>query len=242
MKFSSPTKTEDFMTEKFSQVPRRSFLSRIGIGAAALGAGVAASMPAAAAQTNGFQARRHTVDAWMDAPQASHRIVIDSSSPDSGGSALLFAANTLIANKTGYNLDPSDIAIIVVFRHDSTAFGYSDAIWEKYGEIISDLTDFTDPKTDTAPATNLYNTNGYESLPNSGITIDILAQQGVQFAICNMATQYLAEAIAEKTKGDPGVVYRELIANRIPNSHLAAAGVLAVNRAQEYGYTLLTAL
>jgi intracellular sulfur oxidation DsrE/DsrF family protein len=242
MKFSGPTKTEDFMTEKFSQVARRSFLSRIGMGAAALGAGVAASVPSAAAQTNGFQARRHTVDAWMDAPQASHRIVIDSSSPDSGGSALLFAANTLIANKTGYNLDPSDIAIIVVFRHDSTAFGYSDAIWEKYGEIISDLTDFTDPKTDTAPSTNLYNTNGYESLSNSGITIDILARQGVQFAICNMATQYLAEAIAEKTKGDPGVVYRELIANRIPNSHLAAAGVLAVNRAQEYGYTLLTAL
>ena len=231
------------MTEKFSQVARRSFLSRIGIGAAALGACVAASAPTAAAQTNGFQPRRHTADAWMDAPQASHRIVIDSSSADNGGSALLFAANTLIANKTGYNLDPSDIAIIVVFRHDSTAFGYSDAIWEKYGEIISDLTDFTDPKTDTVPSTNLYNTNGYESLlPNSGITIDILARQGVQFAICNMAKQYLAESIAEKTKGDPGAIYRELIANRSPKSHLAAAGVLAVNRAQEYGYTLLTAL
>ncbi len=230
------------MTEKFSQVARRSFLSRIGIGAAALGACVAASAPTAAAQTNGFQPRRHTADAWMDAPQASHRIVIDSSSADNSGSALLFAANTLIANKTGYNLDPSDIAIIVVFRHDSTAFGYSDEIWGKYGEIISDLTDFTDPKTDTAPSTNLYNTNGYESLPNSGITIDILARQGVQFAICNMATQYLAESIAEKTKGDPVAIYRELIANRIPNSHLAAAGVLAVNRAQEYGYTLLTAL
>ena len=231
------------MTEKFSQVARRSFLSRIGIGAAVLGTGVAASVPAVAAQTSGFQPRRHTVDGWMDTPQASHRIVIDSSSTDSGGSALLFAANTLIANKTGYNLDPSDIAIIVVFRHDSTAFGYSDAIWGKYGEIISDLTDFKDPKTDTAPSANLYNTDGYESLlSNSGITIDILAQQGVQFAICNMATQYLAEAIAEKTKGDPGAIYRELTANRIPNSHLAAAGVLAVNRAQEYGYTLLTAL
>jgi hypothetical protein len=44
-----PNETEDFMTEKFSQVARRSFLSRIGIGAAALGAGVAASVPAAAA-------------------------------------------------------------------------------------------------------------------------------------------------------------------------------------------------
>lgn len=229
------------MTEKFSQVARRSFLSRIGIGAAALGAGVA--VPAAAAQTNGFQPRRHTQDAWMDAPQASHRIVIDTSSTDNAGSALLFAANNLIANKTGYDLDPSDVAVIVVFRHNSTPFGYSDAIWGKYGEIISDLTDFKDPKTDTPPSTNLYNTDGYESLlPNSGITIDILARQFVQFAICNMATQYFAEAIAEKTKGDPGAIYRELIANRIPNSHLAAAGVLAVNRAQEYGYTLLTAL
>src|SRR5215471_15806438 len=97
-KFSGPTKTEDFMTEKFSQVARRSLLSRIGIGAAALGAGVASSLPAAAVQTNGFQPRRHALDAWMDAPQASHRIVIDSSSTDNAGSALLFAANNLIAN------------------------------------------------------------------------------------------------------------------------------------------------
>jgi hypothetical protein len=34
----------------------------------------------------------------------------------------------------------------------------------------------------------------------------------------------------------------ELSANLIPNGHLVAAGVVAVNRAQEYGYTLLTAL
>ena len=34
----------------------------------------------------------------------------------------------------------------------------------------------------------------------------------------------------------------ELITNTIPNSGMVSAGVLAVNRAQEYGYTLLTAL
>ncbi len=33
-----------------------------------------------------------------------------------------------------------------------------------------------------------------------------------------------------------------MAANLIPNSHLVAAGVVAVNRAQEYGYTLLSTL
>jgi hypothetical protein len=41
---------------------------------------------------------------------------------------------------------------------------------------------------------------------------------------------------------DVDTVYKELIANTIPNSRMVSAGVLAVNRAQEYGYTLLTAL
>jgi len=40
---------------------------------------------------------------------------------------------------------------------------------------------------------------------------------------------------------DAETIYTELVANTIPNSHMVAAGVLAVNRAQEYGYTLLTA-
>jgi intracellular sulfur oxidation DsrE/DsrF family protein len=37
-------------------------------------------------------------------------------------------------------------------------------------------------------------------------------------------------------------VYKELLANVIPNGHIVAAGVLAVGRSQEYGYALLTAL
>ena len=37
-------------------------------------------------------------------------------------------------------------------------------------------------------------------------------------------------------------IYKELVANRIQNSYMVASGVLAVNRAQEYGFTLLSAL
>ncbi len=36
-------------------------------------------------------------------------------------------------------------------------------------------------------------------------------------------------------------VYKELVASAIPNGHFVAAGVIAVTRAQEYDYSLLTA-
>lgn len=230
------------MTENSSHVARRSFLSRIGIGAAGLGMGIA-PVTRAAAQTNGTQPRRHNEDAWMDAPRAGHRIVIDSSTAEGGGSALLYAGNNHAANKAGYNLDPPDIAVIVVLRHFSTPIGYNDAVWAKYGAIFSEMADFKDPKTNVAPKANLYNSADYGlSLPNFGTTIPSLVEKNVQFAVCNMATQFIAGVIADKTKGNRDAIYRELAANLIPNAHMAAAGVVAVNRAQERGYTLLTAL
>jgi hypothetical protein len=44
-----------------------------------------------------------------------------------------------------------------------------------------------------------------------------------------------------RTKGNTDAIYSELATNLIPNSHLAAAGVVAVNRAQEYGYSFMYA-
>ena len=55
-----------------------------------------------------------------------------------------------------------------------------------------------------------------------------------------MATRGLAGSIAAETGTDAEAVYKELVANTIPNSRMVAAGVLAVTRAQEYGYALVT--
>jgi intracellular sulfur oxidation DsrE/DsrF family protein len=230
------------MVERMSPAGRRSFLSRVIGGTAAFGASVALAGPALAQNAGAFQPRRHDQDAWLDTPKGGHRIVIDSSSAEGGGAALLYAANTLAANKSGYNLDPPDMAVVVVFRHLSTPFGYTDAIWAKYGAAFSELTNFKDPKTKAAPATNLYNAGDYGlSLPNFGNTIPSLVQKNVQFAICDMATHFVAGAIADKTKGNADAIYRELTAGLIPNAHLVPAGVVAVNRAQEHGYTFLFA-
>jgi intracellular sulfur oxidation DsrE/DsrF family protein len=230
------------MATKLSPVARRSFLSRFGAGAAVLGTGMALVLPAQAQNGSGFQPRRHNEDAWLDAPKGGHRIVIDSSTADGGGASLLYAANTFVANKAGYSLDPPDLAVVVVLRHLSTPFGYTDAIWAKYGEAFSELANFKDPKTKAAPKTNLYNSTDYGlTLPNFGNTIPSLVQKNVQFAVCNMATHFVAGVIAGKIKGNADAIYQELSTSLIQNSHLVSAGVVAVNRAQEHGYSLLSA-
>jgi hypothetical protein len=156
---------------------------------------------------------------------------------------MLYANNLYVSNRNGYNLPESDVAVVVCLRHFATVFAYNDAIWGKYGRAISNLVQFTDPKTKQPPTTNLLNSGDYGlSMPNFGNTITSVVKRGTHFAVCDMATRFFSDQMATATKGTAEAVYRELAANLIPNSHLVAAGVLATNRAQEYGYTLLTAL
>lgn len=65
-----------------------------------------------------------------------------------------------------------------------------------------------------------------------------LAGQGVQFAVCGSATQRIASMIAAEAKADIEEVRRELVAHLIPSGRIVAAGIVALNRAQERGYAL----
>lgn len=53
-----------------------------------------------------------------------------------------------------------------------------------------------------------------------------------------MATRRLAGGIAQSTGGNADAVYNELAANLLNNARLVPAGIVAVNRAQERGYSL----
>ena len=46
--------------------------------------------------------------------------------------------------------------------------------------------------------------------------------------------------VDKESGGNADAVYKELSSNLIANSHLAPAGIVAVNRAQERGFTLVT--
>src|SRR5262249_51616179 len=132
---------------------------------------------------------------------------------------------------------------VVCFRHDSVSFAFNDAIWAKYGSTINKTVKLTDPKTRQTPSTNLFLTVDYgTALPNYGSTIQDLVKMRTHFTVCGMASRGLAGSIAADSGQNPDAVYKELLGNTVPNSHIVTAGVLAVNRAQERGYTLLTAI
>ena len=221
---------------------RRSMI--LGMGAAVAGAALLTPV-AANAQGRGrgrnFQPSRHAVDAWMGELPGNHRIFIDTASGRGGAEALLYAANLNNATVSAYAGEEASLAIIVCYRHFSTPFAFNDAMWEKYGAIFHTVTGIADPNTNAAPTVNLLQATGYGlNLPNFGNTIDSVRQLGVEIAICDAATQFLSSQIGPATGQQVGTVYEELKANAVPG-RFVSAGVMALTRAQEYGYSLLYA-
>ena len=223
--------------------PRRSFLSKLGIGltagGAALGAGIATAQ-AQSGEAGHWQHARHSLDDWLDELPGKHRFVLDTTTPDGFGNALAFLNNYFTVNQSAYGLQDADLAVVLVARHLSTLFAYKDAMWAKYGGPITQRTNFNDPKTKQPPTINLFNAPGYgDALTNRGRTLDSLLKRGLRLAVCQTSTRGNAAAIAAATGGTADAVYHELIANLISrNAHLVPAGINAVNRAQERGYSL----
>jgi hypothetical protein len=218
---------------------RRSLM--VGVGSAVLAGLASREGHAEAAAT--FQPSAHPEDSWLDQRPGKHRIFIDSATPNGAGEAVLYANNLFTAHKAAYaGGADADLALVICLRHFATAFAYTDPVWAKYGKPMSAMLNFVDPKTKQPPATNLYNVPGYGlALPNLGNTIEAVTRRGAYFAVCDTATHFLATQLAGAISGDAAAIYKDLSTNLIPNSRLVSAGVMAVTRAQEHGYSLLYA-
>ena len=208
---------------------RRSFFSKLGFGLAGGAAMGTAGSPALAQSSEGagFQPLRHAQDDWYGQVPGRHRFLFDAPYADGFSSALQFINNYYNLNVSEYGLKESDLAVIVVARHQSTMFAYSDAVWAKYGKPIADRINLVDPKTKQPPTANMYKDR-----------LDMLIKRGLQIAVCQQATRGNAGAIAMATSQTQEAVFEELKANLLPNARLVPVGILAVNRAQEHGYSL----
>lgn len=204
---------------------RRSFLARLGGVAAAFGLGSTTTFAQPAAAR--WEPARHEKDDWLDQLPGKHRLVFDGLSPEGVRDTLVFTGNFFTGNKNGYGLDAADVAVVIVMRHRATQFAFTDAIWAKYGAALSESEKFLDPKTGQAPIVNVYRA----SLENQ-------TKRGVHLAACDLSTHRLASFIARKTEGNADAVYKELVANAMPNVHFVPAGIVAVSRAQERGYAV----
>lgn len=230
------------------RLARRLFLGRLAagasvIGAAAVGSSSAMAAPAAApaASDQRFHPTRHAQDDWLELP-GQHRMVFDTTSADGMFWGLRFAGNFYTANLDPYGLKDSDLAVVIVTRHKSTPFGYSSAMWAKYGKYLSEHAEFVDPKTKEPPTVNFY--AAPEQSPGQGAPPDpigALMKKGANFAVCAMSTRAIAGKIAAGTGAKADEVAKELGSNLVPNGHLVPAGILIVNRAQERGYSLASA-
>jgi intracellular sulfur oxidation DsrE/DsrF family protein len=221
---------------------RRSFLSRVGAGLAAFSGAFALAADRAGAQqrsTDPWKPTRHPQDDWLDQVPGQHRMFFDATSANGTGEAMAFASNFYYASKSGYELGNADSAVVICLRHYATAFAFGDAIWAKYGAILAERIKFTDPKTNVAPVINVFQTTGYGVLlTNRETTLSAMVERGTHFAICDMATRAFAGLAAGKMNLKADEVYKEFRDSAIPNAHFMAAGIVAVNRAQERGYTI----
>jgi intracellular sulfur oxidation DsrE/DsrF family protein len=237
------------MTGKWlrSLMARRSFLAQLGtgvgvLGAAAVGSPVAAADVAATGAANAvWRPARHPQDDWLDSIPGQHRFVFDTITPDGLALALRFANNYYNTNQNTYGLKESDLAVLIVTRHKATSFGYNDAMWTKYGKQFSEQSEFTDPQTKQPPTVNFY------AKPNDGSgdqlsgAMQALIKKGIHFAVCATASRAIATRVAKATGGDTDAIVKEFGANLIcANARFVPAGIVAVNRAQEHGYSLVS--
>ena len=202
---------------------RRAIITGLGAVAAA-GALGARAVDAQESSSDPFTAMLHPQDDWMSAMKGKHRIVLDVTSPDGVPDAVRFAGNLLTGHKNGWGVEESDVAVLVCFRHGATPFGYTDAIWSKYGKTI-------DPKATPPPAANPYNSGEPSQLA-------ALARRGVQFMVCGTASRGLAGRIAGPG-GDVEAILKEMGANLILSARIVPAGVVAVVHAQERRFALI---
>jgi intracellular sulfur oxidation DsrE/DsrF family protein len=207
-------------------LPRRSFFSKLGVGLVG-GAAVGGAAPALAQSTGRFDAARHPQDDWLDQIPGSHRYIVDAPNPDGFSSAIQFTTTYFNINVNDYGLKDSDLAVVLVARHLSTLFAYSDAIWAKYGKPISERNHVLDPKTNQPPTLNLQRER-----------LEPLIKRGLRLAVCQQSSRGYAGAIAMAMGLKQEEVFEEMKANLLPNARLVPAGIVAINRAQERGFSL----
>jgi intracellular sulfur oxidation DsrE/DsrF family protein len=225
-----------------SSMARRGFLARLGLGAGVAGAASVVGASGASAQPasadSPWRPARHAEDDWYEKIPGVHRFLFDTSSADSMGWAMQFATNYYNANQQTYGLKDSDLAVVIVARHKSTSFAYSDAMWAKYGKQLSEQSEYVDPKAKEAPKINIYGPSGDTAQAGR---MEALIKKGAQFAVCGMSTRGIATRIAKANGLDVDAVVKEITSNLIGNARMVAAGILAVNRAQERGYSFIYA-
>ena len=217
------------MSDSF--VPRRSFLTRLAVGAAVVGT-VPALACAAPAPVADALSPLDELETWLGTKPGAHKCIYDCVQPAGATDGILFARNFMTYSHDELATADTDMSVIVSFRHFATPYAYNDAIWSKYPQIAA-MFKIDDPKTKKPAVRNIALTD--EVLGQSGASLTALRARGARFTACGAATSFIADALAGPT-GDAAAVRTELLANLVPGARVVPAGVVVVQRAQKVGF------
>ena len=157
---------------------RRALVAGLGATLAALTTGAKPLRAQSAARGN--SPARHEQDKWMDELPSKHRIFVDTASREGGQNGVQFAGNVFNVNESAYGVKPADVGLIICFRHQSTPYGYNEAMWAKYGEHFSQRLEL--PKTVTVNPLNPAGPVG-----EGERTVATLSDRGAVIAVCAQA-------------------------------------------------------
>ncbi len=207
---------------------RRRFLAQLSGGLAAL-AGLAS--PGAAQRVAVSIAGDPDHDAWMLRAQGEHRQLFHAAAPGDGA-AMLMAMNFLDVYSAAYGAAPGYVAAVIGVHGAALPIGLSDAAWDKYelGKRIH----VTDPDTKEPARRNVFAVGG-------PISIDTAMRRGVVLLVCNVALTMTARSLAAARSLAEADVYNELKQSVIPGAVVVPGLVVAMNRAQEKGFTYVRA-
>ena len=207
------------------QPARRRFLVQLSGGLAAL-TGFAAP---ATAQQAGLVNPEH--DAWMQRAQGEHRQLFHATG-HGDGAAMLMAANYLDVYASAYGARPEHVSAVIGVHGTALPIGLVDAVWEKYelGKRMS----ITDPDTKEPAKRNIFALGG-------PISIDTVMRRGVVLLVCNVALTRLSNSIATAVLSPQADVYNDLKTAVLPGAVVVPGLVVAMNRAQEKGFTYVRA-
>ena len=212
------------MTDSISSHPRRRFLSSAATVLAGLGLGLPTVARADRVTTGTAGDTIH--DEWMKALKGKHRQIFHATV--AGDGAMLMANNFLDAYAEAFEAKPGEMNAVIGVHGGALSIGFNDAAWAKYS--LGKSSSVTDPATKETAVKNIFAAGGRLSVEES-------QKRGVVFLMCNTALRLRSRALATERGELYETVYADLNASRLPGTVLVPALVVALNRAQEAGFT-----
>ena len=206
--------------------PRRHFLARATAALAALTTGI----PAIADAAPGHSLDEDPNDAWMKPLTGKHRQFLHAMVAEE--TPMRMANNFLDAYRDAFKAKDGEVNAVIGVHGTALAIGFNDAAWAKYamGKGVS----VTDPTTKAPAVRNIFATG-------SPLSVDTLQKRGIVFLMCNTGLRARSRQLAAERGETYEAVYGDLSASRLPGVILVPALIVAMNRAQEAGFTYVRA-